>query len=171
MLKGNKYFRAFLIFLFFFWFIDGLVDGFWYLVAQLFDIGNLQEFNRWIYIASSLIVIALGIYFAVKRIRTDTPWKMTPFHKALVFGIIYYTIQLWWLVFSFAFHFGNTVPKTFLYIYSTASYVVRFPGIFLPLPLGQFGIFLNCIFWGTVFYYSFLTIEKIKSRKNIILQK
>jgi hypothetical protein len=167
MQRQNKYFKAFLIFVFFYWFIDAPVDGLLSILAQLFDIEALQNPVHWIRIVSSLIIIAVGIFYAAKRIRTDKPWKMTPIRKSLVFGIIYYTVQIWWITFSFAFHSGNA-STVFVYLYSAMSHVVRFPGIYFSESLGQAELFLNCIFWGIAFYISLLITSKIKSRKFLV---
>jgi hypothetical protein len=164
----NRYFRALLIFLFFWFCVGAAANGILTLAVLLTGLNPLENPVTGLRIAISIIVIPLGIFFAIQRIIKNTPWPMTPIRKALVFAPVYFVaLQLLaFLPFLVGIAVlgvdGSAAPseaiKYLLYgLRYAAHYVLGFPFLFLAASTGAFNLgplpyLLNSLFWATGYY-------------------
>ncbi|MBI4595861.1 MAG: hypothetical protein HY730_05715 [Candidatus Tectomicrobia bacterium] len=90
----NKYIAATFIFIFFWLAVGPVVSG----LLNLFALAaGYKEPAQWPGVSGTLLSIAIGIFYAIKRIRRNQPW-MIPLllFRGIIFGCIYYSAQQIW---------------------------------------------------------------------------
>jgi hypothetical protein len=164
--SNNKYSRGILIFLFFWYIVGPVIDGLINFIAGIIGT-DVYSIGPWINLAGSLIGIALGIFFAIKRIRTNVPWKMTAYSKALMFGCFYFVFQQTWMIILFGVGELLSPSKALTSILPSLTYVIRFPSAFLGE--GYWAPLMDSVIWATGFYLILKIIEKKKSGRPLDL--
>jgi hypothetical protein len=175
----NRYLGALLIFLFFWFCVGAAANGILTLAALVVGLNPLHNTVTWAHIAISITVISLGIFFGIQRIRKNTPWRMTPPLKALVFAPVYFVaLQLLALLpflagIAIVGVDGSAAPpeaitKYLLYgLRYAIHYVIGFPFLFLAASTGTFNLgplpyLLNSLFWATGYYLFLLRRAEVR---------
>jgi hypothetical protein len=164
--SDSRYLRGFLIFLFFWYFVGPVIGGIIHLSAGIVGITDFHSGpGTWANSAGSLIGAAIGLFFAVRRIRTNTPWKMTAYRRALMFACFYFVFQELWIVFLFGIGELLSPAKALKTILVALNYVIRFPSAFFSQ--GYWTLFIDSLCWAAGFYLVLKIIEK-KRRAGVL---
>jgi hypothetical protein len=165
--SSNRYSRGILIFLFFWYIVGPVIGGIIHLTAGIIGITDFHKGPEpWTYTAGSLIGIAAGVFFAVKRIRTNIPWKMTAYRRALLFACFYFVFQELWIVFLFGVGDILSPSKALKTILVALNHVIRFPSAIFGE--GYWTLFLNSVCWAAGFYFVLKVIEKKRSGRPVV---
>jgi hypothetical protein len=165
--SSNKYLRGFLIFLFFWYFAGPVIGGIIHLSAGIIGIGDFHSGpGTSANLAGSFIGAAIGLFFAVKRIRTNRPWKMTAYRRALMFACFYFVFQELWIVFLFAIGELSSPSKALTAILTALNYVIRFPSAIFGE--GYWTLFLDSVCWAAGFYFVLKITEKKKPGRPVV---
>ncbi len=172
----HKYLKALLIFIFYWWIVGPVINGIVYLATWAIGIKDISRYpDTWIGWVGALIAIALGGFFAVKRIRTNTHWRMTPLRKAIMFGCFYYSVQHAWEILIFGLGDMGHLPEGSSNIVTALDHLILFPSIFSEerfqkgldiskgLAIHHVNAYLNSAFWSSVFYMIQKIIKKIRA--------
>jgi hypothetical protein len=160
--SNNRYSRGILIFLFFWYIVGPVISGLIHSVAGIVGITNFYRGPEpWMNTAGSLTGAVVGVFFAVKRIKSNIPWKMTAYRRALLFGCFYFVFQQIWLVFLFGIGDLGSPSKILTSLLTALDYVIRFPSaIFIE---GYWTLLVNSAVWAAGFSLILKMLEKKKS--------
>ncbi len=159
----NKYLRGVLIFFFFYAFVGQVISNFLADLAATVGIGT----GIWVGMAGGLAGALLGLFLALRRIKTNTPWRMTPLKIALMIGCFHFALQQFWLILLFA--LGETshrapVSASATHMLTVVDDIIRFPFPFLRLE--HWSLLLSSTFWAIVSYCVFVLIDRLRATKS-----
>jgi hypothetical protein len=164
---SNRYSRGILIFLFFWYIVGPVIGGIIHLSAGIIGLADFHKApEAWANSAGSLIGAAVGVFFAVKRIRTNIPWKMTAYRRALMFACFYFVFQELWIIFLFGMGDLLSPSQALKTIFTALNYVIRFPSAIFAE--GYWTLFLDSLCWAAGFYFALKIIEKKKSGRPVV---
>ncbi len=157
----SKYLRVILIFFFFYAFVGQVISNFLADLAATVGIEN----GVWVGTVGALIGALLGLILAIRRIKTNIPWKMTPLKIALMIGCFQFALQQIWLTLLFA--LGETShggPASASRMLTVIDDIIRFPSVFLRLK--HWTLLLSSTFWVLVSYCVFVLINRMRVTKS-----
>jgi hypothetical protein len=157
----SKYLRAILIFFFFYVFVGQVVSNFLADLAATVGIEN----GGWAGMVGGFMGALLGLILAMRRVKTNISWRMTPLRIALIIGCFHFALQQFWLTLLFA--LGETshgAPASTTHMLTVIDDIIRFPSLFLRLE--DWTLLLSSTFWVLVSYCVFVLINRMRVRKS-----
>ncbi len=161
----GKYLRGILIFIFFYVFVGPVISNFLADLVAVVGAGN----GSWAGMVGGFVGALLGLLLAIRRIKTDIPWKMTPSKIALMIGCFHFVLQEFWLTLMFALgensHGGGPAESaSATHILTVMDDIIRFPSLFFRQE--HWTLLLSSTFWVIVSYCVLVLINGMKARKT-----
>ncbi len=155
-----------LVFLFFYLFVGPVLADLLANLALTIGARNLVWIGTWGGPMGALV----GMVPAVRSIRTDIPWRMTPLRLAFMIGCFHFALQRFWLILLLVLgeSYHSTGASESVLSTKTLTIVddlLRFPSVLLRQ--GQWAALLSSTFWALLCLGVLILMRKIEgSRKR-----